>query len=351
MSVIRANGGKWRYPKTLSMFASYAVSTRVVLRALLVRHFPLAYKILSTPGNLDESPVAVIAGQLAVIRLMKRPGPRDLLQRHPQIIYRSYRKYLATSFTKKSRRAVLLHHYTYLLPRMKGIFFGEISSKHTQIWQIDIGPDHFCITFSFPGELHHEGDILLDFLQNHVPLYSLSFSIAPGGLAGSAATEVILVARVQGAFGRFDAIRQATKTCCDLAPGYLLMAAVQGIATALNVAVIAGVKNCEQVTAGTNDDLMKDDPKTLYFDYDAFWQAHLGTDEGKFYLMSVPIPEKPIELISRSHRKRTRAKRQFKNEVVEACRAGFGAFCVDGRIAPSGAGAGTPASNGSQTEH
>jgi uncharacterized protein VirK/YbjX len=294
---------------------------RQLLRAYLIRRFPLAYEIIFTPGNWDESLPALIAGHRAILRLMHRPGPCELVNAHPVVIYRPYRRYLATCFTKKNRRAVLLHHYRYLSARMTEPFFGALSVNPPQIWHQAIGSNQFSIVLAFPGELHHEGDVLLEFRQNGVPLYSLSFSIAPGASTGSTASDVILIARVQGFFGRFDAIRQATKACSDLSPCYLLMAAVQGIAHALDVAVIAGVKNSEQITAGMKED-------TVVFDYDAFWQAHHGIEEQRFYLMRVPIPDKPIESISRAHRRRTLAKREFKTGIVEMAKARFASFSV-----------------------
>jgi uncharacterized protein VirK/YbjX len=290
------------------------------LRAYLLRRFPLV-SILIMPGNQDESLPALVAGHRSVVQLMRQPGLQELLKAHPLIIYRPYRRYMATCFTKQHRRAVLLHHYRYLLPRVSPVFFSDIAVNPPTMWQRTIGLDQFSIALSFPGELHHEGDLLLDFRQNEVPLYSLSFSIALGAMTGSSASEAILIARVQGSFGRFEAIRRATKACNDMSPCYLLMAAVQGISQVLNVAVIAGVKNCEQITAGMQQD-------TVYFDYDAFWRAHHGIDEGRFYLMHVPIPEKPIESMSRAHRRRTLAKREFKNGIIEMAMARFARFSV-----------------------
>jgi uncharacterized protein VirK/YbjX len=290
------------------------------LRAYLLGRFPLAY-ILFMPGNRDESFSALIAGHRDVVQLMQQPGPRELLRAHPLIIYRPYRRFLATSFTKQHRRAVLLHHYRYLLPRVTRGFFSDIAVNRPTMWERTIGTDQFSIALSFPGELQYEGDLLLEFRQNEVPLYSLSFTIAPGATTGSSASEVLLIARVQGAFGRFEAIRQATKACNDMSPCYLLMAAVQGIAQVLQVAVLAGVKNCEQITAGMLED-------TVYFDYDAFWRAHHGVDEGRFYLMHVPVPEKSIESISRAHRRRTLAKREFKDAITEMAMARFARFSV-----------------------
>jgi uncharacterized protein VirK/YbjX len=294
-----------------------AASAKQALRRYLMKSFPIGYEILFTPGNLDEPLSAVIGGHRQLVRLLAQPGLRALVAAHPQAIYRPYRRYLATSFTKSARRAALQHHYAYLLPRINETFFPAILRDRPQLWQKRIGLDLFDVRLSFTGELHHEGDLLLEFRENGVPLYCLSFTIAPGYLAGSDADQLILVARVQGAVGNFDAIRRATKACMDIAPPYLLTAAVHGIAGALNIGVIAGIRSKEQLTTNIDAD------RTVYFDYDAFWRTCLGHETEKFYLISVPIREKSLAQISTGHRRRTRLKRQFKNEVAETSEAVF----------------------------
>jgi uncharacterized protein VirK/YbjX len=294
-----------------------ATALKQALRHYLMKSFPIGYEILFTPGNLDEPLSAVIAGHWRSMRLLAHPGLRALVAAHPQALYRPYRRYLATSFTKSARRAALQHHYAYLLPRISETFFPAVLNDRPQLWQKRIGLDVFDIRLSFTGELHHEGDLLLEFQHNGVPLYCLSFTIAPGYLADSNADPVILVARVQGAVGNFDAIRRATKMCMDIAPPYLLTAAVQGIAAALNIGVIAGIRNNEQLTANIDAD------RNVYFDYDAFWRTYLGSEAKNFYLISVPIREKPLAQISTVHRRRTRLKRQFKTEVTETSKAIF----------------------------
>jgi uncharacterized protein VirK/YbjX len=144
-------------------------------------------------------------------------------------------------------------------------------------------------------------------------------SLADAKLATKDLDQVILVGHVLGVAGNFDAIRRATKTCLDIAPPYLLMAAVQGMSDALNVDVIAGVKNTEQITSSGFG-------SELFFDYDAFWRSHLGTEGGRFFLISVPISAKPLALISASHRRRTLLKRRFKSEVAETSEAAFRGF-------------------------
>jgi uncharacterized protein VirK/YbjX len=297
-----------------------ATSATNALRARLIKSFPLGYEILFTRGNFDESLIAMIGGHREIVYLMRQSGLRALVTDHPSMVYRCYRMYLASSFTKKARRAVLIEHYLYLLSRVSTTFFFEILRNRPRLWQKTIGPDVFAIRLSFTGELQHEGDLLLEFEHNSEPLYHLSYSIAPGCLVGRSVAQVILIGRVQGVAGKFDAIRHATKTCLDVAPPYLLMAVVQGIADALHIGMIAGVRNEEQITANI------DDSRIVHFDYDDFWRAHLGTEAKKFYLIPVPIPEKPLELISTVRRRRTRFKRQFKSEVAKISEATFRGF-------------------------
>jgi uncharacterized protein VirK/YbjX len=310
-----------RIASELSACASYGKN---IVRRTLMASFPIGYEILFTPGNWDEPVGAMISGHRKFVRLMRQPGLRALLSDHPPVVYRPYRRYLATSFTKKVRRTVLSHHYAYLLTRVGNTFFSETLRVRPRLWRKAIGQDVFAVRLSFPGELHHEGDLLLEFLENSVALYHLSFSIAPGYLVGSDAGHVILIARVQGVVGQFEAIRRSTKVCFDVAPPYLLMAAVQGIAEALHVGVLAGVRNAEQITANV------DEERVVHFSYDGFWRTNLGTEVEKFFLITVPIPEKPLAQISTAHRGRTRAKRYLKSEVAECAKETFQGFLSGG---------------------
>jgi hypothetical protein len=54
------------------------------------------------------------------------------------------------------------------------------------------------------------------------------------------------------------------------------------------------------------------DTQIVYFDYGAFWRAHLGAEEDRIYL--IPVPEKPLALISCFYGRRTRIRRQFKRQ-------------------------------------
>ncbi len=304
----------------MKRFIALATSAKNALRRYLMKSFPIGYEILFTPGNFDEPLSDAIGGHRQIMRLMRRPGLRALVTDHPPMVYRSYRRYLATSFTKRVRREIFKYHYEYLLAGVSKTFFSEVLRSRPRLWQKTIGRDVLEIKLSFTAELQHEGDLLLEFQENSVPLYHLSFTIAPGYLVGSTADQVILVARVQGVAGQFDAIRRATKSCMDIVPSYLLMAAVQGMSIALDIGEIAGVRNKEQLTSNIDAD------RNVYFDYDVFWCTYLCNEAEKFYLIPVPIPEKSLALINTQHRRRTRLKRRFKSDVAETSEVAFRSF-------------------------
>jgi uncharacterized protein VirK/YbjX len=170
---------------------------------------------------------------------------------------------------------------------------------------------------SFTGIQHYEGDLLLELEEDSIPLYQLAFTIAPGRVAGADAPHAMLIARIQGVRGQVEAIRRAARACCDIAPPHLLMAAAQGIAAALRIGVIAGVKNKEQLSATIEVET------PVSFDYDAFWHTYIATEASIFYLLAVPIPDKPLRQIKPNHRQRTRLKRLFKHEVTKTTQATF----------------------------
>jgi uncharacterized protein VirK/YbjX len=297
-----------------------ALDAKYALRKQLMRKFPLTYEILFTPGNLDERLVPAIAGHRRLKRLLDQPALAPLRARHPEILYRPYRRYLANSFGKGRRRAALLHHYSRFGACVGATFYQLLLQQRPPLWQQQLGGADFAIRISFTAALHHEGDLQLIFEIDSQPLYYVAFSITPGWLVDSSAQDALLIARVQGVAGNFEAIRRATKACRDVSPPALLMSAVQGIASALNVEVIAGVTNQEQLTANIDAD------RNVHFDYNAFWATYPGSASPGFHLISLPLRPKPLSQVDCTHRRRTRHKRQFKGEVASAAEQSFRAL-------------------------
>jgi len=278
----------------------YAVTINSVRRLLKNGVVGMTTKVFSFASAVsisDGSIINTIVRHLEVVRVMTRPNTISLTKRHPSLIYKYFGMYIAKSFTITDRREILTAHYLYMDNILKDTFYDQLWKAKPVLWQKMIDKELFTISLRFAHNDDYQGDLSLIFEKDLVTLYELSFTLVPGRLIGIAAARVLLVARVQGRSNQFEAIRRATKMCHDIAPPYLLMAAAQAIAGALDIGHIAGVSNKEQLTIGMVEP----------FNYDAFWEKFLAIKTClNFYVIPMPFCGKPIEQISAGHRRRTR---------------------------------------------
>ena len=258
-----------------------------------------------------------IAGHIKVCRFFLQPQTRSLLNHLPHILNKYFVKYLASSFEKTLRRKILLHHYGFIAARLADDFYDLILNRRYILWQMRnvLGLSTISLAVS---DHHQEGDLSLLFLVENVEVFVISFSIVKGELVGCPGREVLLIARVQGVKHQREAIRQGTKSCHDIAPSLMLMAALQGVAQTLGIDTVAGVGNLEQlIRAGKGR-------KEFGFDYNDYWEKLLAVPSGSgFYVMPVPLLQKPLMDIVISHRRRTRRKRQFKADVTAVSARSF----------------------------
>ncbi len=109
----------------------------------------------------------------------------------------------------------------------------------------------------------------------------------------------------------FETIRVATKACGDIQAPYLLLAAVEGVASALGIQNLRGVCREEQLARRWGDSK---------FDYNAFWSDQMGERSGDWFVGTVPLLRKPLENVVAHHRRRAKRKRRFRDAVAaEVC--------------------------------
>jgi uncharacterized protein VirK/YbjX len=121
----------------------------------------------------------------------------------------------------------------------------------------------------------------------------------------------VFVACIQGAPGRYEAIRAATRAGGDISPPHLLVAAAEGMATALSLGHIFGVSNERQLSKSSAYG------EGCVFDYDGFWRALSGVRCAGWYRFDVPIGHKPLSHAPIEHRRRTKRKRRLKQAVSD----------------------------------
>ncbi len=245
------------------------------------------------------------SSHLKLSKLMNNPGLQVLVRHQPRLGYKYLGNYLAKSLSRQERLFILLNHYDYLIQRVRSDFFALLIGG-IPLWQDYQGEDVVAIRLLFPNGIDFEGDLALVFELNGVAIYSISFVVAPGEPLHSPSAQVIFVSRIQGT-KNFELIRYCTKSCHDIVPPALLIAALQGLAGALGLRLLVGISSEERLY------------DSITFDYNAFWESFNAekTAENLFFL-PLPVVKTPIELIKGKRRERTLRKRQYKDQISEA---------------------------------
>ena len=253
-----------------------------------------------------------------VLKVLTAPETQPVVRANPRVALKHIDgAYLGTNLSRSERASMLIGHYTFLKDHVEPHFFQTIVNGRLALWEHAVSNHLFRICLTFPRQYHREGDLSLIFQSDHDDIYTLSFTIGPGRVAGLTADHAIYIARVQGKSKGLHLIREATKDCLDISPAALLLAATTGIAAALELDHIVGIGADQQISANANWR-----PELRVHAYDEFWVALGGVwrDRNMYYL-SAPLPEKPIKAIKQHHRSRVLRKRAFKNLVKEqVCR-------------------------------
>ena len=233
-------------------------------------------------------------------------------------------EYLAHGMSTSERAACFLWHYNRLYATLPNPLLSQIMFGAIPIFETAQDDHRFTITIGMSRPVNNEGELSLSLLVDGEIVFILGFTIVPGWVLKSKASEVLLISRIQGIRGRYDEISLATKSLRDVAPSSLLLAAMQGFGQALGIDEFASVSS-------TTHRYATDDEHASHVEsaYDGFFAA-LGVARTPHGYFSSPIPmeDKPLQLIKRGHKIRTKQKRAFKEEVQNAFASFFEKQCA-----------------------
>jgi uncharacterized protein VirK/YbjX len=242
---------------------------------------------------------------LKFIRVLSHPQTRQLIMNKPEMTYKYLRNYISFDIPARRGLLILISHYSYLQNNFKSDFLDNISRSPIPLWEQYIDGISFEIVIDFPHTVDQEGDLCLLFKMDLVCIYRVIFVIANGSAFELADEHVIFISSVQGMQG-LESIQLATRTCNDIQPAQLLMAAISGVGLALGFNTIAGIASKSQIAQS----------EKFYFSYDKFFEKYGDLIPRKnFYRIQLPYTEGALDLIQARHRKRTQKKRIFKNEI------------------------------------
>jgi uncharacterized protein VirK/YbjX len=197
------------------------------------------------------------------------------------------------------------------------------------LWRHDAGGKRFAIRLQMANRLNAEGDLTLAFLCDDACLHRLSFSWVDGRFAGVDAPIVPFVARNQGHRGDAgDAIAGFEAAFPNNSPSFFCAAALNGVARALGMDRLAGVKSTLQSARTTAD--------AAHFTkaYDDFWHTLGGVEQpGRAWHIALPFALRPLSAMPSKHRKRAAMRREHWGAIAGSARLTLAGHVVPNRSA------------------
>jgi uncharacterized protein VirK/YbjX len=255
--------------------------------------------------------------------LAKIPPYSAMVQNDPRFSYKFLTDdYLARGFSTSDRASCFIHHYSRLRELLPGQLLRQILQDEITLHEFPGGGDRFAVTMGLSRPYDNEGELTLRLRVDGDIVFVLSFTMVPGSVVESPAAEALLITRLQGVKGCYRQIGDATKALYDVAPAQILLAALQGVASAFDIRAIAAIP------AERQSSFKKEAARAFKDSYDNLFSAvGLSKSETGFFSSAVPIDQKPLTSIKRGHKLRTREKRAFKQRIQSAC-AAFLQECV-----------------------
>lgn len=250
---------------------------------------------------------------LETVRLARLRDFAEVVRNDPKFPFKFlFCHYLGQGFTVAERGACFLHHYRYLREKLSARKLRQILGGEVTLSAYSDGDNRIALTMGLSSPIHKEGEHSINLRVDGEIVFLLSFTIVPGRIIGSDSSDVVLVSRMQGTRGRYSQISFATKSLHDVAPCALLLAAVQGVAIAFGIDQIATVSAVRQTSYTTGS------AAALKLNYDDFFaELGIGKSASGFFVSRLPIEDKPLVVVKRGHKLRTKEKRAFKRQVAE----------------------------------
>jgi len=215
--------------------------------------------------------------------------------------------HLALSLRPQQRRRALASHYT-IFPAVLRLSARKALPQGLPIWRKHVGPGAaLSITLEKSTLAPMEGELQLRFSYKS-NLCVLTFLLASGEVFGAGHSSVLFVGGLQGFMGAREEVREAARLNGEIAPSAMLLLAVQAIGRACGVGEIIGIAEDDHISLGYAR-------SKVIFDYRRIWNEAGGVRRGLHYGIPFEAARKPLNETSRSHRSRTRRKREAKHRL------------------------------------
>jgi uncharacterized protein len=260
--------------------------------------------------------LANFPAQIEIYRLLSLQEFAGYASRNPRMPFKfAADDYLLRGLNTKQRKTCFLHHYRRLKRTFPASFLHRL--LHDKISLVELRQDDsvYRVTAYLSAPFDKEGELTLNLEVDQAEVFLASFTVIPGSIVGSEFAEAILISRLQGTRGKFDEIRRATRALHDVAPAFVLVAAMEGLAEALGIVEVIGTSASRQAS------YTGESPEEYSCAYDSFFnELGAAANPSGLFSVRVPIVAKPMSEVKRGHKLRTRQKRAFKREIADAVR-------------------------------
>ena len=240
-----------------------------------------------------------------VLRVLRHPQSAALIRQYPRMAFKYLNKYVALRLPMKTRRSIFLSHFQFLQRAFKATFLDSAQRLSPTPWRQTIEQRAFRVAIELIAIMGCEGELRLVFYMDEHEVSRLIFVFASGRDFNLPDQTIAIVSGIQGARD-FERVKLATKTCCDVQPAHILMAALGALAEATHISTILGPHEKRQLLCGDKS----------FFSYGGFFEMYgKKIPYQQMYHIGVPYFHKPILEVKASHRRRNRRKRQFTDDV------------------------------------
>lgn len=234
-----------------------------------------------------------------------------IANKYPLIGFKYLGDYLSISLSRSSRLEIFSYHYKSMNRLMSNDGIVSLIDGPVELWKKHVNDDTHTIEILF-ADYVLEGDLSLILKTNGELIYTYSFTFAPGASLNIYEEIVLFISRSQAAGGNQDLFHRTTNNLNHICPRKILLEAVQAIAISLGIPALAGIAANEQISSNKffyNESARKD--------YEWLWQEHRGIAHvsGGYYIIPLPLAQKPISEIVTHHRARAKKRRQVRQEI------------------------------------
>jgi len=279
-------------------------------------------RILSSPAKVTkrlrqfEYFISHLPQHVAYLKKIRAARRRGVVGSDPLIGMKYLGVYLADSMSTAARRDAIAYHYGFLSRSITGAREARRWSTGADIWQLRDEETGQACTIRLESSVLSpmEGESQLRFIFGPKTLCTLTFSFINGTLLGLPAAAVLFIGGVQGGADCRREIRVAARMNGEIAAASMLLVAARAIAQNFGVGYVVGV-------SGDYHAANPHARQKISLSYDAMWvdSGAMRTTRGFFVID--PGTGKSLSDVSRTHRARTRRKRQRKLELRHAIAA------------------------------